>query len=75
MARGDEEVEYESIDDCEVVEEREKAVLVRFTDAEGDERKVWVPKSVISEDSEVQGGEDNGELIVEKWFAKKEDLT
>ncbi len=39
-----------------------------------DEKKYWVPKSVVSDDSIVQAQGDNGVLIVEEWFAVKEGL-
>jgi len=47
--------------------ETDKAILVEL---EGEE--YWVPKSVISEDSEVWSREsESGTLIVEKWWARK----
>lgn len=51
------------------VMETQQAVL--FELIEGDQ--VWVPKSVIHEDSEVwKEGQEPGELVVKHWFAKKE---
>jgi hypothetical protein len=41
-------------------------------------RSLWVPKSVIHDDSEVYGFTDDsgtGRLIVYRWFAEKEDLV
>lgn len=51
--------------------EGEKALLVRLANgAEG-----WVPRSVILRDSEVRAGEDDGELVVEGWFAERSHWT
>lgn len=49
-----------------------KAIL--FEDA-GSGEEFWIPKSVIDEDSEVQGLADEGTLIVAEWWAEKEGLT
>lgn len=55
-----------------IVRETDKAMLVELDS--GDE--VWVPLSVIHDDSELYQGceEDEGELVVEEWFADKEGL-
>jgi hypothetical protein len=45
-----------------------KQALLILTD-EGDE--VWVPKSVIHDDSEVYEDGHEGTLVVQEWFAKK----
>lgn len=34
----------------------------------------WIPKSVITDDSEVWKDGDAGTLVVEDWFAEKEGL-
>ena len=47
-----------------------KALLCRLAD----EREVWVPLSVITDDSEVWRYGDEGELVVRSWFARKEGL-
>lgn len=57
------------IDDVEVKVETDKALLV---DIDGDE--YWLPKSQILEDSEVQGKDDVGTLLVTRWWAEKEGL-
>lgn len=51
------------------IQETEKALLVRLKDGE----EVWVPKAVIHDDSEVyeKGGE--GTLIVQRWWAEREE--
>ena len=56
-------------DDCEVIKETEKAILVK-----GDvfDEEVWIPKSVIHDDSEVWEEGHMGVLVVQSWFAIKE---
>ena len=38
---------------------------------------VWIPRSIIHDDSEVFDDEDNaeGEVVVKTWWAEKEGLT
>ena len=56
---------------CEAVAETDLAVCVEgITDED-----VWVPKSQISDDSEVWKKGDEGELIITEWFAEKEGLV
>ncbi len=42
-----------------------------------DHGHLWIPKSVIHDDSEVFDNGDNsqGDLVVMEWFAEKEGLT
>ena len=54
---------------AECIVETPQALLVVI-----DEKKHWVPKSVVSDDSTVQAQLDVGVLIVEEWFAVKERL-
>jgi hypothetical protein len=58
--------------DVEAVEaETERAILVEI---EGE--KVWVPKSQITEDSEVYSKKSGGgELIVTRWWAEQQGLA
>lgn len=62
--------QWAEIEDVICNRETEKAVQVRIKGADH-----WVPKSVISEESEVQGDGDEGTLVVAEWFAEKEELT
>jgi len=39
---------------------------------EGEE--IWIPKSVISDDSEVYKDETEGTLVIFEWFAEKEGM-
>lgn len=59
---------------CEVVGATAKALKVRIPLKV--EREVWVPRSVIGDDSEVFDADENavGTLIVEDWWAEKEGL-
>lgn len=52
--------------------ETAKAILVCLKDQ--DAREVWVPKSVLDEDSEVYQQDDEGTLIVQDWFASKKGM-
>jgi len=58
----------------EVIRESDKAILVGHGEHLDD--PVWIPKSVIHDDSEVWDGSTDGcgpgDLIVETWFAEKE---
>jgi hypothetical protein len=60
---------YVYIDDVSVVGETEKAILCQIED-----RKVWIPKSQIHEDSEVYEGGDTGTLVITEWIAKQKEL-
>jgi len=48
------------------IRETDKALLLDYENEE-----VWIPKSVIDDDSEVWREEDEGELVVKDWFAEK----
>lgn len=38
-------------------------------------REVWVPQSVVDDDSEVFERGHEGDLVVSAWFAKREGLN
>ena len=42
-----------------------------------DHGSLWIPRSVIHDDSEVfdDGDNNEGNLVVMEWFAEKENLT
>jgi hypothetical protein len=73
--REDEDDETVEIRKALVVAETQKAVRVS---APGWEEPKWVPKSVITDDSEVydesQDGCGPGKLAVKKWWADKEGI-
>lgn len=52
-----------------VLQERGKAVLCDIPDLDG---RVWVPKSQITDESEVwEPDQEAGDLVVRKWFARQ----
>lgn len=59
-----------SFEDVEVKKETDKAILC---DIEGEE--IWIPKSQISDDSEVYEEDTSGTLIISRWLAKEKDLV
>lgn len=61
--------DYVEIDDVNVLVERELSLLCLIENEE-----IWIPKSLISSDSEVHAEGDHGTLIVEEWKAKQEGL-
>jgi hypothetical protein len=63
-----------SVGSASVIGSTEKALRVRFGDGALVTGEVWVPKSVIHDDSEVYDALNNarGKLVVESWFARKE---
>jgi hypothetical protein len=57
--------------DAECVAETERAIRCRLET--GDE--VWIPKSVVHDDSEVYALDHSGKLVVAGWWAEKEGLS
>ena len=66
----DEDEDGIPIDGVRVIRSTEKALLCRLEDG----LEVWVPRSVITDDSEVCEQGDEGTLVVKSWFAQKENL-
>ena len=60
------------IHDCEIIKETGKAVLV---ESQNLDEPLWVPMSVIHDDSEVYEEGDKGTLTVKGWWAEKEGLS
>lgn len=58
------------IEGVECDRETEKAIRVQIS---GDD--YWVPKSCVTEDSEVTKKGDDGTLAIKRWFAEKESLV
>ncbi len=58
-----------TIADVTVEHETDKALLVVI-----DNGKMWIPKSVICDESEVYELGTEGFLVVKRWFAEKEEL-
>lgn len=65
------------IDRAECIAETGIAVLVRFAPANRLIRTVWIPKSVVHDDSEVFDAKHNarGKLVLLAWWADQEGLT
>lgn len=57
------------VEDVLVIEEREKSLLVLY---EGEE--ILIPRSQISDTSEVQGDGDEGVLVIPRWLANDRDM-
>lgn len=68
MTRPDEEIAYVHAR-CKV--ETEKAILCDLETGE----ELWVPKSLIREDSQVTSKGDEGELAIPWWFAEREGVV
>lgn len=61
------------IENAEILHMTDKGgVLVTAPMFDGNE---WIPYSVIHDDSEVYRKGDTGTLIIEKWFAVKQEWT
>lgn len=53
------------------IRETDRAILVDFGDEDDDGgEEVWIPKSVVHDDSEVYEDGGTGEVIVETWWAE-----
>lgn len=63
-----------SLGEYECVHETERA-LKCVEVGSPPEDAIWVPKSVVSDDSEVYKKGNIGELVVAEWFAEKEGLA
>ena len=68
MRSDEDDVEYE---DVTCTRETSKAILVNGIP---DHPGLWVPKSQISDDSEVYGAGHTGSLLVSMWWAEKAGL-
>lgn len=68
--------DVEEVPNATCKRETAKAILVSFGKASKYTKspEVWVPKSVVHDDSEVYKEGDTGTLIVARWFAEKEGL-
>ncbi len=61
----------ESLGDGHVIRETELAILVDLEE----HGETWIPKSVIHDDSSAYQAGDDGEVIVQAWWAEKEGLA
>jgi len=62
--------DVEEVEGCICEKETAKAILVKTPGGV----TVWVPKSVVHDDSEIYGEGHKGKLVVARWFAEKEGL-
>lgn len=67
MREGDPTVEFRNVT-CK--RETDAALLVEI-----DDKEIWMPKSQISDDSEVTAEDDVGTLIVSQWIAEQKGLV
>jgi len=59
------------IENARCTAETEKAILV---EADSLDESLWVPKSQVTDDSEVYKKDTDGDLIVNDWWAFKAGL-
>ena len=59
------------IENARCTAETEKAILV---EADSLDESLWVPKSQVTDDSEVYKKDTDGDLIVTDWWAEKAGL-
>ena len=59
-----------TFDDCEVVHQTDKAILVIIPDLDKGE-PVWIPQTQVHEDSDCHKLGTSGKLIVTEWFAER----
>lgn len=52
--------------------ETARAVLIYLTE---EKEEIWIPQSVIHDDSEVWKEDDEGDVVVAEWWARSEGLT
>jgi len=65
--RDDRGNEPHTLGDGKIIRETDKALLIRAND-----KDIWVPKSVVHDDSEVFDMEnDEGTVVVKRWWAEK----
>lgn len=67
MREGDKTVEFRDVV-CKY--ETDAALLCEI-----DEKEYWIPKSQISNDSEVTAEDDVGTLVVSEWIATQKGLV
>jgi len=67
--RGFDTPNSHTIESATCIKETGMAVLVEINDEEH-----WVPKSVIMSESDIQGLNDEGDLVVADWWAEKSGI-
>ncbi len=69
MWNEDREPEYVDLEDCTIKAVTDKAILI-----EHDGDSVWVPKSVIEDAEQYEKWNRDVTVMVEEWFAIREEL-
>lgn len=59
-------VEFKNV---ECIRESAKAILCRVNG-----REVWIPQSLVHDDSEVFAKGHQGKLVIPEWFAEQEGI-
>lgn len=71
--RDDDDDDYTvTFDDVRAVAESAQALCVRM---HGDDDTVWIPKSQITDDSEVYAPGHLGRLVITRWIAIQKGLV
>jgi hypothetical protein len=76
MNQSDHDAEPEVIADVHCVSETDLAIFVTIPRGRVPQY-VWIPKSVVHDDSEVYDAKDNarGKLVIKHWWAAREGLA
>jgi len=64
--------EYVTLREAWSTKETAKAILVDHPDLV---KPMWIPKSQISDDSEVWKGDQDGDLIITLWIAEQKGIA
>ncbi len=72
-AEDDEGEESVTFEDAKVI--AETAMALKIECEELNSQPVWIPRSVIHDDSEISEKDDEGTLALKRWFAEKEGFA
>lgn len=77
MSQAEIDAEPETFADVECVTETQLAIFVRVPRPDRVPQYLWIPKSVVHDDSEVFDAKNNarGKLVVKHWWAHREGLA
>lgn len=73
MRRNGSDDDGVALENVTAVRATEKALLCRIP-GEREPREVWIPRSQITDDSEVFELGHEGQLVIKSWFAEREGL-
>lgn len=60
-----------SLGDGRCIRQTDRAILVQLESGE----ELWIPQRCVHEDSEVYAADHEGDVVVESWWAEKENLA